>query len=350
MTAPLLAFTIALIASITLTAPVRSLALRVGLVDMPGPRKVHAKPIPLLGGLAMYCGIVLGVLAVMPAAARMQTLGIILGATVVGLVGVLDDSGKLHHQIKLFAGMPAAALILLACGVRASFFETFRPGTSWSVIADAALTIFWVVGITASFSIFDHMDGLCAGIAAIGAVFFALYAWHDGQILVTILAAAVAGAAFGFLRWNFKPAKIFMGDAGAMMLGFLMATLSVKLRPVALHHRISWLVPLLILAVPIFDTALVIVSRTRRGFLPFATPGKDHTAHRLSNLGLGQRNAVLALYSFGAIFGAIALTIENLSVVVAFFTTAAILIAMLTGIVLMEQAPYEHQQKKAPAH
>lgn len=350
MTAGLIAFAIALVASLTLTAPVRALALRVGLVDQPGPRKVHAAPIPLLGGVAMYCAIALAVFFVMPAAARVQTLGIILGATVVAIVGVLDDSGRLHHQVKLFMGMPAAALILLACGVRATFFETFRPGTQWSVIADAALTIFWVVGITASFSIFDHMDGLCAGIAAIGAFFFALYAWHDGQILVTILAAAVCGAALGFLRWNFKPARIFMGDAGAMMLGFLMATLSVKLRPVALHHRISWLVPVLILGVPIFDTALVIISRSRRGFLPFATPGKDHTAHRLSNLGLGQRNAVLCLYAAGAIFGAVALTIENLSVVVAFFTALAIVIAVLAAIVLMEQAPYEHQQKNAAAH
>jgi UDP-GlcNAc:undecaprenyl-phosphate GlcNAc-1-phosphate transferase len=348
MTAGLLAFSIALIASMALTAPVRALALRVGLVDQPGPRKVHTTPIPLLGGLAMYCAVVLAVIVTVAPAARSQSLGIILGATLIGLVGVLDDSGRLHHQIKLFVGMPFAALILLVSGVRANFFETSRPGTEWSVVADAIFTVIWVVGITASFSIFDHMDGLCAGVAAIAAFFFAVYAYHDGQVIVTTLAAAVMGAALGFLRWNFKPAKIFMGDAGAMMLGFLMATLSIKLRPVALHHRISWAVPILILGVPIFDTALVIVSRSRRGFLPFATPGKDHSAHRLSNLGLGQRNAVLSIYCAGAMFGTIALLLERFSPSVALwiaFTTTAV---AFVGIFLMELAPYERQQKKSP--
>jgi UDP-GlcNAc:undecaprenyl-phosphate GlcNAc-1-phosphate transferase len=345
MTAGLLAFAIALVASMTLTVPVRALAIRVGLVDQPGPRKVHTAPIPLLGGLAMYCAVVLAVLVTMASSARSQSLGIVLGATLIGIVGVLDDSGRLHHQIKLFVGMPVAAFILLASGVRATFFETFRPGTEWAVIADAAFTVFWVVGITASFSIFDHMDGLCAGVAAIAAFFFAIYAYRDGQVLVTTLAAAVMGAALGFLRWNFKPAKIFMGDGGAMMLGFLMATLSVKLRPVALHHRISWAVPVLILGVPIFDTALVIISRSRRGFLPFATPGKDHSAHRLSNLGLGQRNAVLLIYCAATIFGLIALMLEKFSPAVSLVIASITAAVAVTGIFLMELAPYERQQK-----
>src|SRR5262249_47493867 len=154
-----------------------------------------------------------------------------------------------------------------------------------------------------SFSILDHMDGLCAGVAAMASIFFAMLAYLSGQNLVTTLAAAVLGASTGFLRWNFKPAKIFMGDGGAMVLGFLMATLCLKLRIEQANHSPGWLAPLLILGVTIFDTTLVTISRSRRGLLPFTTPGKDHAAHRLANLGFGQRGAVLALYSLGALCG-----------------------------------------------
>jgi UDP-GlcNAc:undecaprenyl-phosphate GlcNAc-1-phosphate transferase len=348
MTSGFLAFGIALVASLFLTFPVRQLAVRVGLVDHPGPRKVHLTPMPLLGGLAMYCGVILALLVAMEPSARAQTAGIFLGATLVGLVGVMDDGGLLHHQVKLFLGMPGAALILIASGVRVEFFETFLPG-SHSVIADCILTVVWVVGITASFSIFDHMDGLCAGVAAIAAFFFAVYAYWEGQALVMTLAAAVMGASLGFLRWNFKPAKIFMGDGGAMFLGFLMATLAAKMRFANMHHRISWIVPLLILGVPIFDTTLVTISRSRRGLLPFATPGKDHVAHRLANLGLGHRSAVLVLYGAGVLFGLLALLLGRLTLLGAYVTAACTLAAIGVALYLLERAPYERQQKKTTA-
>jgi UDP-GlcNAc:undecaprenyl-phosphate/decaprenyl-phosphate GlcNAc-1-phosphate transferase len=347
MTSTLLAFAIALLASLFLTAPVRQLALRIGMVDQPGPRKVHLAPIPLLGGLAMYCGVVLAVLIAMEPSARSQMVGIFLGATVVAFVGILDDGGLLHHQVKLFLGMPAAALILIASGVRMQFFETVHPG-SHATVVDGVLTLFWIVGITASFSIFDHMDGLCAGIAAIASFFFAVYAYREGQPLVLTLAAAVMGASLGFLRWNFKPAKIFMGDGGAMFVGFLMATLGAKMRFPNMHHRISWIVPLLILGVPIFDTTLVTVSRTRRGLIPFATPGKDHTAHRLSNLGLGQRGAVLALYGTGAILGLLALALGVLPLSGAYVVAALAVLVSAAGVFSLESAPYERQRRDSP--
>ena len=264
MPAGLLAFLIALFASLMLTVPVRALALRVGMVDLPGPRKVHLRPIPLLGGLAMYGAVILAVLFTFSGEAREQIVGILSGATIVAAVGILDDRGLLHHQIKLFLGMPLAACVLLATGIHAQVFEVLLGGRAGYVF-DAFLTIFFVVGITASFSILDHMDGLCAGVAATASIFFALLAYLNGQTLVTTLAAAVLGAATGFLRWNFKPAKIFMGDGGAMFLGFLMATLGLKLRLTHGNHVSAWLVPLLILGVTIFDTTLVTISRTRRG-------------------------------------------------------------------------------------
>ncbi len=341
----LLAFTIALFASLILTVPVRAFALRVGLVDLPGPRKVHATPIPLLGGVAIYCGVLLAFAFGMNGAARAQSAGILAGATLIAVVGILDDRGWLHHQVKLFAGMPLAALILLATGIHAQVFSALVGGRA-GYLLDAALTVFWVVGITAAFSILDHMDGLCAGVAAMASIFYVLLAYLNGQTLVATLAAAVLGASAGFLGWNFKPAKIFMGDGGAMLLGFLMATLGLKLRLDLSTPAAAWLAPILILIVPVFDTTLVSFSRARRGFLPFATPGKDHSAHRLANLGLGQRGAVLALYLLGAIGGGAALLVTRLSSHGLLYAVIAVSAAVVLGVALLERAPFERQQPK----
>ena len=348
MVAGLLAFFIALFASLTLTAPVRALALRVGMVDRPGPRKVHLQPIPMLGGLAIYAGVVLAMLFLVEGPARAQVWGILTGATLIAAVGILDDRGLLHHQIKLFVGMPVAAGILLLSGIHAQIFSTLFRNRAADIL-DALLTILWVVGITASFSILDHMDGLCAGVAAMAAAFFALLAYLNGQMLVTVLAAAVLGAACGFLRWNFKPAKIFMGDGGAMFLGFLMATLALKLRLEQPNPVSAWLVPLLILGATIFDTTLVTVSRSRRGLLPFATPGKDHAAHRLANLGLGQRGAVVTMYMVGAVSGALALLVSTSPISFAIVAIPFALILALAGVVYLERAPYERQTREPAA-
>jgi UDP-GlcNAc:undecaprenyl-phosphate/decaprenyl-phosphate GlcNAc-1-phosphate transferase len=346
MAAGMLAFFIALLASLMLTVPVRALALRVGMVDLPGPRKVHLQPIPLLGGLAMYGAVMLSILFAFDGAARAQSAGIVTGATLVAVVGFLDDRGWLHHQIKLFLAMPVAAGLLLASGIHAQVFEAVFH-THAAYLADAALTVFWVVGITASFSILDHMDGLCAGIAAMASIFFAMLAYLNGQTLVTTLAAAVLGAATGFLRWNFKPAKIFMGDGGAMFLGFLMATLGLKLRLEQANHLSAWLAPLLILGVTIFDTTLVTISRSRRGLLPFTTPGKDHAAHRLSNVGLGQRGAVLALYSLGAISGGSAVLVAYLPPAGATVVAVVSAVVLFVAIAWLERVPYETQARKS---
>src|SRR2546430_3653467 len=312
MSASLLAFFVALFASLVLAVPVRALALRVGMVDLPGPRKVHLQPIPLLGGLAIYGGVLLGVYSLFQGEARAQIGGILAGATLIAAVGILDDRGWLHHQVKLFIGMPLAAGILLLSGIHAQVFSVLVGGRIGEGL-DALLSVAWVVGITASFSILDHMDGLCAGISAMASMFFAMLAYLNGPTLVSVLAAAVLRGTGGFLRWNFKPAKIFMGDGGAMFLGFLMATLGLKLRLEHSNHFASWLAPVLVLGATIFDTTLVTISRSRRGLLPFATPGKDHTAHRLSNLGLGHRGAVLTLYLLGAIGGGAAMLVIYLS-------------------------------------
>jgi UDP-GlcNAc:undecaprenyl-phosphate GlcNAc-1-phosphate transferase len=345
--AELVAFGVALLAALLLTIPVRRLALRIGMVDRPGPRKVHTEPIPLLGGLAIYAGVVLGLLTALGGGERSQLIAILAGATLVVVVGILDDRGLLHHQIKLFVGMPLAGIILLAAGIRAEVFSALvaPPLGGWM---DAALTLVWVVGITAAFSILDHMDGLCAGTAACAALFFLITAVTAaaGPTLVSALAAAVLGAALGFLRWNFNPAKIFMGDGGAMMLGFLLAALGLKLDVGGGLGQLSWLVPVLILGVPIFDTTLISISRSRRGLIPFTTPGKDHAAHRLSNLGLGHRGAVLVLYSLGVVFGLLALAVSRLAVDRAILVGVLAAAAVLVAVAALERAPYERQTKQ----
>ncbi len=348
MSAGLLAFLIALSASLVLVVPVRALAIRVGMVDLPGPRKVHLKPIPLLGGLAIYAAVMLAILFAFDGPARSQSIGIVTGATLVAVVGFLDDRGWLHHQLKLFVAMPLAAVILVATGIHTQIFSSFVAGPPGYWL-DAAFTILWVVGITASFSILDHMDGLCAGVAAMASIFFALIAYLSGQTWVTTLAAAVLGASAGFLRWNFKPAKIFMGDGGAMFLGFLMATLGLKLRIEYATPLANVLAPLLILSATIFDTTLVTISRSRRGLLPFATPGKDHSAHRLANLGFGQRGAVLAMYFVGATCGGAAVLVTYLSATNAAIVAAGVVICMFMAVIRLEKAPFERQTKKPAA-
>jgi UDP-GlcNAc:undecaprenyl-phosphate GlcNAc-1-phosphate transferase len=341
------AFATALIVSISLTPVARQIALRLCIVDWPNPRKVHLTPTPLLGGLAIYIGAVLAIILFSDGNARIQVVSILAGASLLIIVGILDDCGLLHSQIKLMVAMPLAALILLAADIRA--FLPFSLPYPFSVLYSPfsiLFTLFWVVAITAAFSILDHMDGLCAGITAIASAFFLLFARLNEQVLESIVAAAVLGASLGFLRWNFNPARIFMGDGGAMFLGFMMATLGLKLRFLELPQATSWMIPVLILGVPIFDTTLVTISRARRGLIPFASPGKDHTAHRLANLGLGQRGAVLVLYTLGALFGLMALLISWLSVWQAYALASIVALIALLAIIALERAPYERQEAR----
>jgi len=350
MSNTMFALATALVATFSLTPAARQLALRMGVMDHPGPHKVHLTPMPLLGGAAIYLGALLAILLFTDGAAPVQIAGIVAGGTLLWIVGTLDDNGFVHAQLKLMVTMPLAALILIASGIHATVFSTpalspASPSAPLAVplLADYALTFLWVVGINAAFNILDHMDGLCAGIAGIASAFFLVFAVLGGQVLVGTLAAAMLGACLGFLRWNFNPAKIFMGDGGAIFLGFMVAVLGVKVRFPQLPHATSWMIPVLILGVPILDTTLVTISRARRCLLPFASPGKDHTAHRLANLGLGQRRAVLVLYALGGLFGVLAFLVSQMPVGWSYALAGTLVAVGLLCIVALERAPYERQ-------
>lgn len=335
----------ALVASFLFTPLCRRLALRLGWVDHPNARKLHHVPMPLLGGLAIYGAAMLALVLFSIHLTTNELVGIACGASLVTFVGLLDDKGLLHHQVKLLIAMPLAAALLILSGMHLKVLVSLFGAQEEWLIADDILSLFWVVGITASFSIFDHMDGLCAGVAAIAAAFFVGLSILTGQMALGVLAAAVLGAALGFLRWNFNPAKIFMGDSGAMFLGFMMAVLGLVVRLPGRNEFEAWLAAILVLGVAIFDTILVTVSRTRRGLVPFASPGKDHTAHRLANLWSGQRAPVLFLYGLGVVCGLLALVVSLLLSPFDLIVFVFALVVMGIGVILLERAPYERQDR-----
>lgn len=303
----LLALVGALVVSTLSTPVVRTLAVRWGVMDQPAERKLHSSPIPRLGGLAIWLGLWAAALlavrsipadALLAPSSSMPELGAIFGGgTVILLVGVLDDRlGGMSPLVKL-AGQIGACIILLALGMRMAAF-----GSDW---LDVPLTLLWVVGLTNALNLLDNMDGLSAGATSIAGAFFLLLALINGQILVGLLAAALVGSCLGFLIYNYNPASIFMGDSGSLTLGFLLAVLGMKLQ---VHNGSipSFLIAVLVLSVPIFDTAFVVWRRITEG-RRITQGGKDHTSHRLVGLGLNQKQAVWALYGASFLAGLAAL-------------------------------------------
>lgn len=331
MLAPtLVVFALAFGVSTLATPALGRFALRVGWVDMPAGRKAHAQPTPLLGGLAIMTG-VLGALAVSSdRGAAAQLAAIVAGATMVGVVGAVDDRRPLPAWLKL-AGQAAGVGILIAGGVRT---QIVGGGAG-----DIALTAVWMLVVTNALNFQDNMDGLAGGLAGIAAAWFVLLAVANGQQLVAPLAGAVVGACLGFLRYNFNPATIFMGDAGSLFLGFTLAALGLKLRFPAQSPAVSWLIPPLVLAPALFDLALVTVARLRRGVNPFTTAGRDHVSHRLLALGASTREAALGLYLVACAAGGLALFTSYAKPVEAYVVLGVIVAAALYAIWWLELRP-----------
>ena len=290
-------FAIALVFAAALTPLLRALAARWSWVDAPGEHKHHRRPVPLLGGAAMWAAVTAAMLAWPTGADRGHLASVLLAATLLTTTGLIDDLRGLPVAAKLLIQLVAAG-ILVSGGL---FVVLALPG--W---LDAILTVLWIVGITNAFNLLDNMDGQAAGVTAIAALGFLLLTARQGGF-APALAAALLGAALGFLPFNFQPAKIFMGDAGSLLLGLLLAVLGLELQTgrALSEPWIAALVPVLLLAVPIFDTTLVTLSRWRRGHNPLTTPGNDHLSHRLRRRGLSPRGVALLIYAAGAL-GALA--------------------------------------------
>lgn len=323
----LLIFVIALVITTVSTPLVRRLAIWSGFVDAPDERKVHTRPTPLLGGVAIAVGAILTfilLVSFLPVSFWVPpVIGTLVSCLVIILVGLVDDRFQIPAWAKLF-GQIIAALILIYSGVQVRLAIP-----SW---ANITLTLLWVLGITNAVNFLDNMDGLSAGVAAVASAFILLLAVFNEQHLVAALSAALLGACLAFLRYNFKPATIFMGDAGSMFIGFLLSLLCIQLRFPDNVNFVTWMVPVFIMGLPIFDMALVVVSRSRRGLNPLTTAGKDHFSHRLVMMGYSQREAVLILYLVSGVFGMAGLFVTSADVIegytMGFVTAGLCLIAI----------------------
>ena len=311
------------------TPVARKLAVVPGVVDQPGARKLHARSMPLLGGVAIYAACVLAVLVFGDREFVPQLVGILAGATLVSFLGIWDDRSGVRPLLKL-GGQVIAAGIVVYSGIE---IESLR-----NPVLNVIVTLIWIVGITNSMNLLDNMDGLSGGIAAVAAGFFFLLASGSGQFLVATLSVAMLGACLGFLRYNFNPATIFMGDTGSLFLGFVLSVIGIKLRFGNLD-LITWMVPVLVLGVPIFDTTLVVISRLRRGLNPLSTPGKDHASHRLVALGWTQREAVMLLYLACGALGMAATFIARASVEEAALIGGMTAIGAVAALVRLEKVP-----------
>ncbi len=302
------AFSVALIVAYFITPHVKDFAIRAGALDAPDARKVHTRPIPRMGGLAIYLAFVLAVLASLHISREIA--GLLVGGTVILIVGVIDDMKQLSAKTKL-CGQIAAAMVLVLFNVRIEWltnpFGDMLYLNYWSI----PLTVLWVVGLTNTLNLIDGLDGLAAGVSTIASITILLVALQQNFWTVAILTAALAGSALGFLQHNFNPAKIFMGDTGSMFLGYMLAAVSI-LGTVKSAATIALVVPIVALGLPIMDTAFAIIRRYTNG-RPIFKPDKGHLHHRLLEMGLTQKQAVLLMYVISGCLGlsAIALTEVN---------------------------------------
>lgn len=307
----LITMAVAFIVSFTATPIVKMFAEKVGAIDIPNEeRRVHDHPIPRMGGLAIFLGFLISVLLFVDISPQIQ--GILLGSIIIVVTGAVDDIVSLNAWVKLFLQI-AAACIPVFFGVR---IEVVMNPILWSSneylllnSLSIPITILWIVGITNSVNLIDGLDGLAVGVSTISSVTMLVIALLVSDANVAIVLAALAGACVGFMPYNLNPAKIFMGDTGALLLGYILATMSV-LGLFKFYAIVSFAVPLLALAVPLFDTIFSFFRRIVRGQSPFHAD-RGHLHHRLIDMGLSQKQAVAVLYSISAILGLAAVVITT---------------------------------------
>jgi len=291
-------FFLALIITILLTPMVEKFALKIGAVDIPDKRKIHVRHIPCLGGISLFAGVftALGlVLVFSDLALNLEALlGIFIGSILILGVGIYDDLRGLSPRVK-FSWQVLAALIVYFFGVEIGFvsnpFNGIYPLGIW---VSLPLTLLWIVGVTNAINLIDGLDGLAAGVTAISAGTMFFVALSSGQYGAALLILALAGAALGFLKYNFYPARMFLGDSGSLLLGFILATTAIT-GVFKTTLVVALIIPVLILGVPIFDTMFAIGRRLSSGKHPFEADDK-HIHHMLLRAGFSQREAVLSIY------------------------------------------------------
>jgi UDP-GlcNAc:undecaprenyl-phosphate GlcNAc-1-phosphate transferase len=294
-----------------LTPLMRKIALATDVVDKPNTaHKSHKQPVPYLGGVAIIIGII--VVAYSTSLVSNFTVktfwlatSVLAPALVLGLIGLWDDMKNLpplpRFVAQTIAGLFTAFILIATDNV---------GNPTGSEIFDSVITIIWVVGICNSINFFDNLDGGAAGTVAVSSTALAFLALNGDQYLIAALATVTAGATMGFLIWNKSPARIYMGDAGALFLGVLLATLTVRLHPDSETQIGSYFTPIFLLAVPILDTSVAVLSRLKRNISPFQG-GQDHLSHRLVRAGLSRRKAAVSLWSLSGLFGLVAILVSR---------------------------------------
>ncbi|WP_227762385.1 MraY family glycosyltransferase [Zhaonella formicivorans] len=308
---------------------VKKLAIKIGATDAPNARKVHKQVMPRLGGLAIYLAFTLTVLFTQPLTT--QVLGLLLGGLIIMLVGLLDDTYGLSPKVKLL-GQIVAALVAVQFGYRVEFITNPFNGGIIDLVdlkLSTPVTLFWIIGITNAINLIDGLDGLAAGTSAIAAVTMAVVAWSEGLPEIAVLALILAAAVLGFLKYNFNPAQIFMGDSGSLFLGFNLGALAIEgLTKGA--TVISLFIPIVILGIPIMDTMFAIIRRFSNG-QPIFQPDKKHLHHCLLELGLSHKQTVLAIYGINVFLGASAVLLNRLSTAQSYMVLIGIATLVLIG-------------------
>ncbi|WP_078550383.1 glycosyltransferase family 4 protein [Litchfieldia alkalitelluris] len=296
---------ICFVASILVTPLVKKLALKIGATDQPNNRKVHQTVMPRLGGLAIFISYVIGFIILMPESPYKYP--ILIGSFIIVITGMIDDMFDIAARWKLL-GQVIAALVVILNGVDIDFINLPFGGQIEFGMFTIPLTILWIVGITNAINLIDGLDGLAAGVSSIALITISGMAIIMGNSFVVAMGFILLGSTLGFLIYNFHPAKIFMGDTGALFLGYMIAVLSLLgFKNVAV---ISFIVPIIILGVPISDTIFAIIRRVVHK-QPIGAPDKSHLHHCLLRLGYGHKKTVLIIYCISALFGVIAVVFSQ---------------------------------------
>lgn len=306
----LLLFLFSLIFVGAITPIVRRIAIRLDVIDRPSEaHKTHRTPVPYLGGLAIVIGVAVTTYGAIFISGDFKLLGlastVLLPAFCIGVLGLIDDIKKLSPWPRFLVQNT------IGLGIAVVLVSTNTLGAPMgNQILDLLISVFWIVGITNSINFFDNIDGGASGTVAISSFFLFLLAFQGGQNFIAAMSIVLSGATAGFLIWNKAPARIYMGDAGALFLGVLIASLTLRFNPNPIDRISGFSIPLLLLAVPILDTTVVVFSRLKRGISPFQG-GQDHLSHRLMNSCFGNRQAVVSLWILSIFFSIIALLISN---------------------------------------
>ncbi|MFJ8457737.1 glycosyltransferase family 4 protein [Lysinibacillus xylanilyticus] len=323
----------AFIASILLTPLVKRLAFRIGAVDAPNYRKVHARIMPRLGGLAIFLAFLIGIAILYPFlinvlpyyTSEYSLLAIILGACIIVATGVIDDMREISAKAKMLGQLAAALIVIFVGGIQIDEVNLPFVGELDFGLLSIPLTILWIIGITNAINLIDGLDGLAAGVSTIALMTLAVMAFNMGNMFVLAIAAILAAASIGFLFYNFHPAKIFMGDTGALFLGFMISVLALLgFKNVTF---VSLIIPIIILGVPISDTFFAIVRRVRMK-KKWSDPDKSHLHHRLLDMGFTHRQTVLLIYGIAMMFGLAAVIFSMAKVWGAILLVAVILTAI----------------------